>query len=54
MGNVMIVFLVVDKGDKGGSVKIWDQSSKLEWCLGCGGWGVGLVQMWGYYNHCTR
>ncbi|XP_072966477.1 uncharacterized protein [Typha angustifolia] len=23
-------------------------------CLGCGGWGVGLVQSWGYCNHCTR
>ncbi|XP_047327682.1 uncharacterized protein LOC124931293 isoform X2 [Impatiens glandulifera] len=23
-------------------------------CLGCGGWGVGLVQLWGYCNHCTR
>lgn len=23
-------------------------------CLGCGGWGVGLVQPWGYCNHCTR
>jgi hypothetical protein len=23
-------------------------------CLGCGGWGVGLVQDSGYCNHCTR
>ncbi|KAG1346989.1 Pre-mRNA-processing protein 40C [Cocos nucifera] len=23
-------------------------------CLGCGGWGLGLVQPWGYCNHCTR
>ncbi|KAL9675262.1 hypothetical protein QQ045_003463 [Rhodiola kirilowii] len=23
-------------------------------CLGCGGWGVGLVQPWGHCNHCTR
>ncbi|KAL5546829.1 hypothetical protein UlMin_006516 [Ulmus minor] len=37
-----------------GSVGIWDQSSELERCMGCGGWGVGLVQMWGYCNHCTR
>ncbi|GFS37608.1 WW domain-containing protein [Actinidia rufa] len=22
--------------------------------MGCGGWGVGLVQLWGYCNHCTR
>ncbi|KAH9610335.1 hypothetical protein KSS87_005324 [Heliosperma pusillum] len=31
---------------------IWaEQSSR---CLNCGGWGVGLVQSWGYCNHCTR
>lgn len=23
-------------------------------CMGCGGWGVSLVQAWGYCNHCTR
>ncbi|KAJ0985793.1 hypothetical protein J5N97_004149 [Dioscorea zingiberensis] len=23
-------------------------------CMGCGGWGVGVVQPWGYCNHCTR
>ncbi|XP_051151029.1 uncharacterized protein LOC127265320 [Andrographis paniculata] len=23
-------------------------------CLGCGGWGLGLVQSWGYCCHCTR
>lgn len=34
---------------------IWDNpSSGLERCLHCGGWGVGLVQTWGYCNHCTR
>ncbi|KAK1577974.1 hypothetical protein Q3G72_026564 [Acer saccharum] len=34
---------------------IWDnQLSELEKCMECGGWGVGLVQMWGYCNHCTR
>ncbi|GMY19781.1 polyglutamine-binding protein 1, partial [Fagus crenata] len=34
---------------------IWnDQLSELTKCMGCGGWGVGLVQMWGYCNHCTR
>ncbi|KAL5744982.1 hypothetical protein ACOSP7_026128 [Xanthoceras sorbifolium] len=34
---------------------IWDnQSSELEKCMECGGWGVRLVQMWGYCNHCTR
>ncbi|EXC30739.1 Polyglutamine-binding protein 1 [Morus notabilis] len=31
-----------------------DQSSDLQRCMGCGGWGVGLVQVWGYCNHCTR
>lgn len=31
-----------------------DQLSKQKRCMGCGGWGVGLVQMWGYCNHCTR
>ncbi|KAF4357233.1 hypothetical protein F8388_000638 [Cannabis sativa] len=31
-----------------------DQLSEPERCMGCGGWGVGLVQMWGYCNHCTR
>lgn len=31
-----------------------DHSSKLPRCTGCGGWGVGLVQAWGYCNHCTR
>ncbi|KNA09113.1 hypothetical protein SOVF_156490 [Spinacia oleracea] len=34
---------------------IWmEQPSMLEKCLNCGGWGVGLVQAWGYCNHCTR
>lgn len=23
-------------------------------CMGCGGWGLGLVKSWGYCNHCTR
>ncbi|KAK7278989.1 hypothetical protein RJT34_24030 [Clitoria ternatea] len=32
----------------------YDQSSNLQRCLGCGGWGVDLVQAWGYCNHCTR
>lgn len=31
-----------------------DQSSDLKRCTRCGGWGVGLVQLWGYCNHCTR
>lgn len=25
-----------------------------ERCLGCGGWGLGLVQAWGHCKHCTR
>ncbi|XP_074372079.1 uncharacterized protein LOC141712874 isoform X2 [Apium graveolens] len=31
-----------------------DQPSAFKKCLGCGGWGVGLVQTRGYCNHCTR
>ncbi|KAL5221080.1 hypothetical protein ABZP36_025793 [Zizania latifolia] len=31
---------------------IWNP--QMQRCLGCGGWGVGLVQPWGYCNHCTR
>ncbi|XP_050939911.1 uncharacterized protein LOC103486911 isoform X3 [Cucumis melo] len=31
-----------------------DQSSEQNKCMGCGGWGLGLVQAWGYCNHCTR
>ncbi|KAJ8759817.1 hypothetical protein K2173_009918 [Erythroxylum novogranatense] len=31
-----------------------DQSFQLQKCIECGGWGVGLVQAWGYCNHCTR
>lgn len=31
-----------------------DQPSAFKKCQGCGGWGVGLVQTWGYCNHCTR
>ncbi|KAK8958960.1 hypothetical protein KSP40_PGU020207 [Platanthera guangdongensis] len=23
-------------------------------CMGCGGWGLGLVQVWGHCKHCTR
>ncbi|XP_057972051.1 uncharacterized protein LOC131160408 [Malania oleifera] len=33
---------------------IQDNQSMLKRCMGCGGWGVGLVQVWGYCNHCTR
>nr|CAB3475223.1 unnamed protein product [Digitaria exilis] len=31
---------------------IWN--SQMQRCSGCGGWGIGLVQPWGYCNHCTR
>lgn len=31
-----------------------DQSSHAMRCMECGGWGMGLVQSWGYCNHCTR
>ncbi|KAK6115597.1 hypothetical protein DH2020_007866 [Rehmannia glutinosa] len=31
-----------------------DHSSTFPKCMGCGGWGLGLVQAWGYCNHCTR
>ncbi|ESQ37148.1 hypothetical protein EUTSA_v10002504mg [Eutrema salsugineum] len=28
--------------------------SQLPRCSGCGGWGVSLIQSWGYCAHCTR
>ncbi|KAH0713555.1 hypothetical protein KY289_009514, partial [Solanum tuberosum] len=31
-----------------------DQASSFPRCIECGGWGVGLVQSWGYCKHCTR
>ncbi|XP_051227760.1 uncharacterized protein [Lolium perenne] len=31
---------------------IWNPH--MQRCSGCGGFGVGLVQPWGYCNHCTR
>ncbi|KAK9289787.1 hypothetical protein L1049_007946 [Liquidambar formosana] len=31
-----------------------DRSFAPKKCNRCGGWGVGLVQIWGYCNHCTR
>ncbi|GLT88016.1 hypothetical protein SLE2022_060610 [Rubroshorea leprosula] len=31
-----------------------NHSSNPDKCMGCGGWGVDLVQSWGYCNHCTR
>lgn len=39
-----------DEAARGGGY----QSSLMKKCLGCGGWGIGLVQKWGYCNHCTR
>ncbi|KAJ9185078.1 hypothetical protein P3X46_004750 [Hevea brasiliensis] len=41
---------ISDSGNHGWN----DQSSERKKCLGCGGWGVGLVQEWGFCNHCTR
>nr|XP_043606990.1 uncharacterized protein LOC122578982 [Erigeron canadensis] len=34
--------------------KFSDKSLEQHKCSGCGGWGVGLVQSWGYCCHCTR
>ncbi|CAH2058575.1 unnamed protein product [Thlaspi arvense] len=34
--------------------KVVHPPSQLPRCSGCGGWGVGLVQSWGYCAHCTR
>ncbi|KAK1407696.1 hypothetical protein QVD17_39318 [Tagetes erecta] len=31
-----------------------DHSLEQNKCSGCGGWGLGLVQSWGYCCHCTR
>ncbi|KAJ6912475.1 hypothetical protein NC651_015015 [Populus alba x Populus x berolinensis] len=31
-----------------------NRSSKPKKCIECGGWGLGVVQTWGYCNHCTR
>lgn len=43
------------KDSRNASPGNWDdQPSGLTRCMGCGGWGVGLVQHWGYCNHCTR
>ncbi|CAA7017977.1 unnamed protein product [Microthlaspi erraticum] len=36
------------------SVKSEHTPSQLPRCSGCGGWGVDLVQSWGYCVHCTR
>jgi polyglutamine-binding protein 1 len=37
-----------------GEVATNGAASKFKKCLGCGGWGRGLVQAWNYCNHCTR
>uniref|UniRef100_A0A6M2EMP8 Polyglutamine-binding protein 1 n=1 Tax=Populus davidiana TaxID=266767 RepID=A0A6M2EMP8_9ROSI len=31
-----------------------NRSSEPKKCIECGGWGLGVVQTWGYCNHCTR
>nr|CAD1833608.1 unnamed protein product [Ananas comosus var. bracteatus] len=36
------------------NVTVYLEQTHLKRCLGCGGWGLGLVQSWGYCNHCTR
>lgn len=43
----------IDSGDAA-KPKFSDQSFEQKKCFGCGGWGVGLVQSWGYCSHCTR
>jgi len=40
--------------DRGGSFSAVIYGSKFKKCLGCQGWGRGLVQAWDYCNHCTR
>lgn len=40
--------------DRGGSFSAVIYGSKFKKCLGCTGWGRGLVQAWDYCNHCTR
>lgn len=40
--------------DRGGSFSAVIHGSKFKKCLGCQGWGRGLVQAWDYCNHCTR
>lgn len=43
---------VLHGSDKAGNGNT--SASKFKKCLGCGGWGRGLVQAWNYCNHCTR
>lgn len=44
-----------DRMDSNGSANGYrGNQSGLPRCIGCGGWGLGLVQSWGYCNHCTR
>ncbi|KAG0459705.1 hypothetical protein HPP92_022833 [Vanilla planifolia] len=31
-----------------------DSDQTFRRCMGCGGWGLGVVKAWGYCNHCTR
>ncbi|CAH9128445.1 unnamed protein product [Cuscuta epithymum] len=40
--------------DANTTTNMGQQSSILPKCKGCGGWGVSLVQSWGYCRHCTR
>ncbi|PWA62825.1 WW domain-containing protein [Artemisia annua] len=41
-------------GQQGNEPKPTQQPVEIKKCSGCGGWGVGLVQSWGYCSHCTR
>lgn len=41
-------------GQQGNEPKPTQQPVEIKKCSGCGGWGVGLVQSWGYCIHCTR
>ncbi|RAL48157.1 hypothetical protein DM860_005581 [Cuscuta australis] len=36
------------------TTNVGEQSCALPKCKGCGGWGVSLLQSWGYCRHCTR
>lgn len=40
--------------DNGGTEDTNGCGSTFKKCASCGGWGRGLVQAWGYCNHCTR
>ncbi|GKF18335.1 WW domain-containing protein, partial [Tanacetum coccineum] len=41
-------------GQQGNEPKPTQQPVEIKKCSGCGGWGVGLVQSWGYCSHYIR